>query len=656
MRKLLISGFLAVLLQLPLGGLLAQSLNIAGSATGRPPALSSRAFSDRSGLSKLELSPDGNLVAMKFVDADGQTKLTVMTAPDRLIRHSIALPEESELNWVNWAGNTRVLVSLSERDRVLQTDVTVRRLFVYDLATRAFSYVGIKHMGLFGDNLLYTDPAGQFVVVGIQPANYGYMRVIRFPLDGTARKSYQDALTSWMGAFQWFTDNTGTVRMGINFIEGGAYKVYYRSNEQENFKTVASFNREQFSDLEIEHLRIQAGSDLGYAVLDDGSGKTALRRFNFSTFKPGEVVQAQPGFDVLSVRYDDRAEPVSITYVADREEDVWLDPRMKALHASLSKALPGSDVQIPSIAKDGSRALVRAGSPTDPGVWYLYHIKEKRLDLLAADKPGIDPKIMADVKAVSYSARDGTTIHGYLTLPAGRDARSLPLIILPHGGPFGVRDRLTFNSEAQFLANRGYAVLQPNFRGSGGYGKAFERLGEGTIGRAMQDDLDDGMDWAVKQGIADPKRVCLVGSSYGGYAALWGVIRNPERYRCAASFAGVTDLNAILAYDADFMSRFDGRKLRQKYRGDGGGFNFDTVSPAQNIDRLNRPILLAHGEKDYIVPLDQFQKMRNAAKRTSKPVEELVFPDEGHGFSKQASETKWLDTLEAFLTRHNPAY
>ena len=268
----------------------------------------------------------------------------------------------------------------------------------------------------------------------------------------------------------------------------------------------------------------------------------------------------------------------------------------------------------------------------------------------------IDPAKMSETKYVHYTARDGLKISGYLTLPKNREAKKLPLIILPHGGPFGVRDNGGYDMEVQFLANQGYVVLQPNFRGSESYGEAFYDKGKGQIGRKMQDDLDDGMDWLAKQGIIDPSRVCLVGASYGGYAALWGVIRNPERYRCAVSFAGVTDFASQLRYDRKFFdSRYYRRNWKAMVRGD-EGFDLDEVSPVKQVGRLTRPVLLTHGSLDDTVPMSQYKKMVSAAKKAKKPIETHVYKDEGHGFSKKESRKDWLDRMGAFLHKHNPAY
>jgi dipeptidyl aminopeptidase/acylaminoacyl peptidase len=299
--------------------------------------------------------------------------------------------------------------------------------------------------------------------------------------------------------------------------------------------------------------------------------------------------------------------------------------------------------------------LVWTGSESNPGQTFLYDAAKKSLDGFSAELPEIDRTTTAAPKPVNYPARDGQTIFAYLTLPKGRPAKGLPLVIMPHGGPYGVRDKLAFDTEVQLLASRGYAVLQPNYRGSGGYGDAFDELGRGQIGRAMQDDLDDGVDWAVREGIVDKGRVCIMGGSYGGYAALWAAIRNPDRYRCAISAAGVTDWRKLLKYDKGYLSREVNKRWRKEVLGDGEEAALDAVSPLLTVDRLTRPVLLSHGEDDVRVPVAQFTAFRDAAVKGGKPVEAILFPGEGHSYVDDANRAKWYTAIEAFLARHNPA-
>jgi len=217
-----------------------------------------------------------------------------------------------------------------------------------------------------------------------------------------------------------------------------------------------------------------------------------------------------------------------------------------------------------------------------------------------------------------------------------------------------VRDTLAFDPEVQFLANRGYAVLQPNFRGSSGYGQEFYEKGEGEWGRAMQDDLDDGVAWLASTGVVDPQRVCIEGSSYGGYAALWAVTRNPERYRCAASFAGVTDVRAQLRYQASQLEARERADWRHTVQGS-QRFDLDTVSPLRQVARLKRPVLVAHGDADTTVLFKQSTRYRDALKHAHKQFEFVVYPGEGHGLYDPANFTDWLDRLDQFLAKYNPA-
>ena len=622
----------------------------------RPERTATSAFTEQSGLEDMALSPDGNRIALRATTKDGKVHLAVLDAATRAGQHNLVMPPKNTFEWYQWAGNHRILVSLSQLGSVFDVQVRFSRLFVYDLDASTFTYVGSKSMGIDGDDLVYTDPAGEYVLLSIQRDIYEYPSVWRFPLDGTAAKSGKQVQGAKPNVWSWFADDRGTVRMGFEYLDRGAFKVLYRRTEADDFKTIAKITEANADDTVWDVLRIIGDSDEGYVLKPNDAGQVVLRKFNYATRTPGEVIFTAPGgWDLTDLSLTEANLPLAATYTDDHDRTAWFDNKMKSLQVRLERAMPGSEIQIISRAKDGSRMLVWAGSENNPGAMYVYTASNAHLDLMVGYKTELDPAAMPLPRPVSFKVRDGTEVHGYLTLPLGRDPKNLPLIVMPHGGPYGVRDKLDFDYEVQFLANRGYAVLQPNYRGSGGYGQKFEDLGAGQIGRSMQDDLDDAMDWAVAQGYADAKRVCVVGSSYGGYAALWAVTRNPERYRCAASFAGVTDWNKQLSYDRNYFSRSSAKKWTNRVRGDQQGFNLDMVSPVQQIARLTRPVLLAHGEDDTNVPFKQFKMMRDAAAKAGKPVEVLTFADEGHGFTKEEDATKWLDTLEAFLTKYNPA-
>jgi dipeptidyl aminopeptidase/acylaminoacyl peptidase len=632
---------------------LAAAQPAAPSAQARPDNIPTADFTESSGLQDPEISPDGNRIAVRAV-REGKVYLAVLDATSRKLLLSLAASAKDELDWFDWAGNDRVLVSLSALDTLFGEEVRVTRLFVYDLTTGQFSLVGKKTQGIDGDDVLFTDPAGQYVLLEMQRSIYDWPSVWRFPLDGTAEKAGVEIQKPKDGVVSWSTDDAGTVRLGFQIAGSSAVKILYRRSATDDFKAIGKFSEDSKEDDFWDVLRIVAGSDEGYALKPDDSGRLALRKFNYATRAAGETVFAVPGWDIDGFSLDDGNQPLAAWYADERDRIAWFEPKMKKLQERLEKALKGSEVWVVSRAKDGSRMIVWQGNADDPGTYYVYTAARASLDLLYYNKPKLLPEQLSKPRSVAFKARDGTDIRGFLTLPRGRAATGLPLILLPHGGPYGIRDKLDFDTEVQFLANRGYAVLQPNYRGSGGYGEAFEKLGDGQIGRAMQDDLDDAMDWAVAQGYVDPKRVCVVGSSYGGYAALWAAIRNPERYRCAASFAGVTDWKKQLRYDRGFLSRKGAKANKERVQGEGGEFDLDLVAPVAQIARLTRPVLLAHGEKDSNVPFKQYKLLRDAAAKAGKPIELLPLADEGHGFDKPENEGKWLDALEAFLARHNP--
>jgi dipeptidyl aminopeptidase/acylaminoacyl peptidase len=258
------------------------------------------------------------------------------------------------------------------------------------------------------------------------------------------------------------------------------------------------------------------------------------------------------------------------------------------------------------------------------------------------------------MKPIEYHARDGLKLHAYLTLPRGRDPKHLPLILMPHGGPFA-RDHWQYDPLVQFLANRGYAVFQPEFRGSTGYGKDFVAKGYGEWGRKMQDDLDDGVDALVASGQVDAKRVCVVGSSYGGYAAMWGAVRSPNRYRCAASMAGVSDLPALLKHDKQLFSATRYYKEWRTPVGGEGKADLRGVSPLSFAGEIKVPLLLGHGEQDENVPPQQTHAMVDALNKAGAPVTSVFYKDSGHGFDSSADLEDWLKRLESFLAKYNPA-
>ena len=615
-----------------------------------PDPVPVEAFTARSEFESASLSPGGTRFG--FVHrADGEARVMVIDADTLEPQHAIRVDGKYSLKWFAWAGEDRVLMSIEKLTWFFGV-LPVTQLVVFDIPTQTTSAIGFENQGLEGDDVLFIDPFGRYIVLSVSEDWKSDPDVWRFPLDGKGAAGAVMVEKRKKGIDEWFADTSGVVRMGAGWTMGGSAIIHYRSGPDEKYRRVAKLKRGNEEDERWDVLGIYEGSDTGYAIVQDEAGRQVLREFDYSTGERGRLVHAQPGHDIDAVSLK-AGTVLGITYTDDETRTVWFDEDLKRIQGELEQALPGSRIEIISQASSG-RLLVREYSPSDPGAIYVYTPAERRLALFASLRPLIDHTTMARPRAITYTARDGQDIRAYLTLPRGREARNLPLIVLPHGGPYGIRDQLRFEDWSQLLANRGYAVIQPNFRGSGGYGEAFESLGDGQIGRAMQDDLDDAMDWAVAEGIADPTRVCLVGASYGGYAALWGVIRNPERYRCAASFAGVTDYHAQFKYSGKGLERRYRREWKHRLRGTGEQeIDLREVSPAHQVDRLERPVLLAHGKGDTRVPFTQFEAMAEAAKTAGKDIE-LLELDDNHHLTKEENAKAWLEELVAFLAKHNP--
>lgn len=620
-------------------------------ASDRPAEISTAAFATRSEVSDADLSPDGSKLALRTSVGEDDVLTVLDTRTQQVLATTNVGMEDSVLAWYRWAGNDKLIMSFYLTGRMYQVNFAYSRMLVWDLASGQAFPVGLNRMGIIGDDVIYVADDGSEILLTAQNRFDSLPEVYRIRLEPEAEP--EEVQSKQRDVWSWVADDAGVVRLGLGRV-GRKLKVRYRPDANSEFETIAKLSADDDRARFWEVERIISGTDRGYILEEGENGRMGLRVVNYATGEIGETVYENPDWDITRARLDKDGEPLAVYFTDDRDRIVWLREEEQKLQERLEKALPGKEVRIVQRADDDTMFLVSSSSADDPGAIYLFDPAAGRLAMVHKFRPAVDERQLAAPKEIAYDARDGTKIRAVLTLPRGRPAQALPLIILPHGGPYGVRDKLAYDDEVQMLANRGYAVIQPNFRGSGGYGKEFAEAGYGQIGRAMQDDLDDAMDWAVAQGIADPARVCVVGASYGGYAALYSVLRNPERYRCAASFAGVTDWDKQLSYDKRYLTRKASRNWKDRIVGDETDFDMDSVSVYRLAGNLSRPVLIAHGEEDDNVPFDQYKRFMRATKG-SKLVTPLVFEEEGHGFFEEENEKVWYDALLAFLAKHNPA-
>jgi Dipeptidyl aminopeptidases/acylaminoacyl-peptidases len=522
------------------------------------------------------------------------------------------------------------------------------RLAAIDADSGAVTILDRKSSGVLAGDVLYADPTGSWALVASQDDVFNFPSVKRVDLAtgvATVVEKSKD------GVWDWYADDNGVVRAGAAY-EDHRWKIWYRDNAGEPLRVIKG-KLDEKDDSAVDKFVFRGGDS--WIVTNVRTGRFGLYRYDTKTGSIGPAIFEHPAVDVKDVNYDRATGRVkAVEYEDDRPRLQWFDPDNKALQAKIDQALPNSTNLPFDWSDDDQRVLVYSFSGSDPGRYYLLDRTTSRMSAVVDPFPQIDPAMLAEVRAVRYEARDGLALNAYLTLPRGREAKSLPLILMPHGGPFE-RDHWQYDPIVQFLTNRGYAVLQPEFRGSTGYGKDFVEKAAGEWGRKMQDDLDDGVDWLAKSGQIDPKRVCIVGASYGGYAAMWGAIRNPEHYRCAASLAGVSDLPGLLRYDRQTFSAT--RYYREWRTRVVGVDNVDlkSVSPLNFAAKLKVPLLIGHGEKDERVPVKQSHQMVDALTRAGAPVTSIFYKDAGHGFDKAGDLEDWLNRLESFLAKYNPA-
>ena len=445
----------------------------------------------------------------------------------------------------------------------------------------------------------------------------------------------------------WLADHAGNIR-GAQTTDGVNTSFLYRDVASGPFRTVLTTSfRDSFSPLffTFDNKSLYAASNLG-------RDKQAIVLVDPATTKEQKVLFEHPDVDVDGLSFSRKRKVLTtISYVTWKPQRKFLDAETEKLYAALEKQLPGYEFGIQSTTDDEDRFVVAAYNDRTPGARYLYDSGADKLTKLGDIAPWLSETKMARMKPIEYKSRDGLTINGYITLPNGKEPKNLPVIVNPHGGPWA-RDVWGWNPEVQMLANRGYAVLQMNFRGSTGYGRSFWQASFKQWGLKMQDDISDGVNYLVKEGIADPKRICIYGGSYGGYATLAGVTYTPDLYACAVDYVGVSNLftflNTIPPYwkpFLDMMHEMVGEPEKDKAL-------LTATSPALNADRIKTPLFIAQGARDPRVNIDEANQMVKALKARGVDVPYMVKENEGHGFRNEENQFDFYEAIKRFLAKY----
>jgi dipeptidyl aminopeptidase/acylaminoacyl peptidase len=445
----------------------------------------------------------------------------------------------------------------------------------------------------------------------------------------------------------WQTDHAGRVRMAVR-SQGLNTITLYRPDEKAEWKTIITTDYKT----EVDPAFFTADNAKLYMISNRGRDKKALVVLDPARPDAEEVLFVDSEVDAGNVQWSRaRKRVTSVNYLKEKNERRFFDPYEENVFARLKAKLPGMEFNLQNSTRAEDKYVVAAFNDRTPGSRYIYDVKADTLSKLGDINPKIPAEAMAPMKPISYTSRDGLTIHGYLTLPVGREPKNLACIVNPHGGPWA-RDAWGYNPEIQFLANRGYCILQMNFRGSTGYGRKFWEASFGQWGLKMQDDITDGAKWLIAQGIADPKRIGIYGGSYGGYATLAGVVYTPDLYAAAVDYVGVANLftfmNTIPPYWKPFLPKFQdmvGHPEKDKER-------MAATSPVMHVDRIKTPLFIAQGARDPRVNKAESDQVVEALKKRGVEVQYMVKDDEGHGFRGEDNQFEFYAAMEKFFSEH----
>lgn len=615
--------------------------------------------------SSARISPTGKYLALSFERGE-QDVLGVMEAKTLKIVHVAQLPEKKSVGDFYWVGPERLMFTASRKQGTFALPFGTGEWYAVDAD-------GGK------DRTLLTYQSGG--ALRNKPISYSERFELLDPLPENADKVLMQV------SRRTSSEGSRTEVVELDTFTGRREK--RARAPRDNCSITLDLKKEaRFAncyDDEANDGAYEEHSTL-YSRLDDGKWKMVSRsqddgkRINVlgvgkdgTVFATSDDRKAPAAFGVLdpqtsafkSLHQDPVADPSGYVYAADRESILGVVTEAgkpvvtmidttspdAVLYKSLSAAFPGQFVNFSSATEDGGQIIVSVRSDRNPGELYLYDRGTGQARFLMKSRQWLDAKKMAEVRPITLKARDGLELHGYLTIPNGKELKNLPMIVNPHGGPIGPRDNWGFSVDTQLLANRGYLVLQVNFRGSGGYGLAFQDKGHRQWGGAMQDDLTDATRWAIEQGYADGKRICVYGGSYGGYASFMGAAKEPDLYQCAFGYVGVYDMH-MMYKKGDIPERESGRRFLERTISNDDA-TLDAISPSTLAARIKVPVFLAAGARDPRAPPEQTEAMRDALiKAGNPPVETIIQSGEMHGFYDEKANLNLYTKMLAFFEKN----
>lgn len=639
-------------------GLLSALLLVAGSAWA---AVDLGQFIRKEEFNDLKISPSGEYYAAT-VPMEDRTALVIIRRAGLKPVGSFKPARNAHVSDFEWVGNERVLIGLAEKFGMLDEPQATGELYAINAdGSQPELLVGFRVQGQGAGTRIQPKKVEDVAafLVDVLPDEDRHAVISVWPLTGDDPYTRAEKLDVRSGRrtplarapvrrASFVTDNNGQVRFAFGANVDNSSKLYYRDAAGTDWRLV----NDQATHRRIEiPLGFSEDNRLAYLqVRGEDAGTDRIVAWDPAMDARTTVLHHEGADPLAIIHRNGTSIPVGAQVMDGRHRNLFFDdasPEARQ-YRSLEEAFNGQSVQITSSTRDGRLVLMRVWSGSNPGDFYLFDTAAKKVELVMSSSGWIDPDEAAVVAPFSFAARDGLRIHGYLTTPRGASG-TRPMVVMPHGGPFGIFDRWEYNRDAQMLAAAGYTVMQVNYRGSGNYGWAFKQAGARQWGGTMQDDLTDATGWAITQGHADSAKICIYGASYGAYAALMGVVKEPALYRCAAGYVGV--------YDLPMMQREDSRKRRSlgNWSRDWVGEDMAAlaaVSPNRLAERIKVPVFLAAGGEDEVAPVEHTRMMEAALKKAGVPVESLYYDTEGHGFYTEPHQREYYGKLLAFLSQH----
>jgi dipeptidyl aminopeptidase/acylaminoacyl peptidase len=661
-------GLRAALVAGAAGAVIVASVLVAGCAlaVAAPPAL--EVYGKDPEISSVALSPDGSQVAMLQVEEGRNPTLLIYNlATEKAKGYELG---DLKVRDVMWSSDHHVLLFASKTTRIMQfRSSLVEYCGVFSINTN--SKDGIQQLLVKNKDLalqsglcsvearLWNDTGDVLMAARVQGGSDATGEVALLRVNGDTGRG--ERLSRGTGATQSFVASPkGYVVARVDHAEkANRYRILIPTSEDRLREWKTAFAEET----ELARLSVYGANETETALIVGTyrkSGLFALFEMSLADGKLGKPLFEPDGVDVDNVITDPyTGNTVGASYVTSHAEQIFFQNDLQGVLMAVQKALKDyKTVQVVGWDRSRKVFLIFAEGPFSAGDYFTFDLNKTKLDHLSSQRRALRNDNIATVKSFFYKARDEMPIHAFVTLPLGlRDMDALknaPLVVLPHGGP-AARDSITFDYWAQALASRGYAVLQMNFRGSEGYGAEFRNLGLREWGGKMQDDVTDGVKYMIEKGIADPQRICIVGASYGGYAALAGAAFTPDLYKCAVSVAGVSDLGRFLGWQLNRYGVDSSNYEFWKYSLGDPNENSDLIkarSPARAAKAVTADVLLIHGKDDTIVPFEQSELMRDALKDAGKSVQLVKLDGEDHYLSRAKTRTEMLKALDGFLAKH----